>query len=108
SFVSFALPRPPLHLPPSPTRRSSALHNISPAGARGVRPRGKRAGYPRIRPPAAARLGLATAALREARRPPEPPAEWPRHTRGEILIAVRMAGPVAPIPMTPLPDEEDR
>src|SRR5690606_42026063 len=72
------------------------------------RHRAKRAWYHRTRPPAVARLGLAIAALREALRPPEPPAEWPRHTRGEILIAVRMAGPVAPIPMTPLPDEEDR
>lgn len=82
--------------------------NIYAAMAREVRHRGKQAWYHRIRPSAVARLGLAIAALREALRPPEPPAEWPRHTRGEILIAVRMAGPVAPIPMTPLPDEEDR
>src|SRR5690606_40512150 len=82
--------------------------NFYAAMAREVRRRGKQAWYHRIRPSAVARLGLALPASREALRPPEPPAKWPRHTRGEILIAVRMAGPVAPIPMTPLPDEEDR
>ena len=34
------------------------------------------------------------------------PAGKPPHSRGEVLIAVRMAGPIAPIPMTPLPEEE--
>ena len=34
------------------------------------------------------------------------PAEWPRHTRGSLMMAARMAGPIAPMPDTPLPDEE--
>lgn len=39
----------------------------------------------------------------EAPLPAERPVPWPR---GAILVAVRMAGPIPPIPMTPLPDEE--
>ena len=33
------------------------------------------------------------------------PAEWPQHTRGSLMMAARMAGPIAPMPDTPLPDE---
>lgn len=35
------------------------------------------------------------------------PAVWPRWTRGELMIMARMNQPPAPIPMTPLPDEEE-
>lgn len=80
--------------------------NLYGAMTQEVRGLGSAAWYHRIRPTPLARLGLAAAALREALRPPEEPAEWPRHTRGEVLLEIRMAGPVAPIPMTPLPDEE--
>ena len=34
------------------------------------------------------------------------PAPRPPYSRGQVLIAVRMAGPIPPPPMTPLPDEE--
>lgn len=39
----------------------------------------------------------------EAPLPVERPVPWPR---GAILVAVRMAGPIPPSPMTPLPDED--
>jgi hypothetical protein len=29
----------------------------------------------------------------------------PRWTRGELMTMARMAGPIAPMPQTPLPDE---
>lgn len=41
-------------------------------------------------------------ALRNRPRPPEAMPEW---TRGDILIEVRMTGPIAKPPMDPLPDE---
>lgn len=55
-----------------------------------------------------AKLRHAAAALAEAIRndPPEP-AAMPAWTRGDILIDVRMAGPIPPPPMDPLPEEED-
>ena len=84
-----------------------AAANLYGAMAREVRTLGKEAWYHRIRPSAMARVALAASAFREALRTPEQPAEWPRHTRGDVLLAVRMAGPVAPIPMTPLPDGEE-
>lgn len=80
--------------------------NIYRAMAQEVRELGRAAWYRRLRPSFLVRLGLAASAFREAMRPPEEPAEWPRHARGDVLISVRMAGPIAPIPMTPLPDEE--
>ncbi len=47
-----------------------------------------------------------TALFEALRSPGEPPAQWPQPSRGQILLAVRMAGPIAPMPMTPLPDED--
>lgn len=79
--------------------------NIYAAVAREVRHRGPAAWDHRVRKPALARLRAMVQAFVEALRRPEEPAQWPRWTRGDLLIAVRMAGPVAPIPMTPLPDE---
>lgn len=84
-----------------------AAANLYRAMAREVRELGKEAWYHRIRPNAVARLAFAASAFREALRAPEEPAEWPQHTRGSVLLDVRMAGPVAPIPMTPLPDEDE-
>lgn len=48
-------------------------------------------------------LGAFWEALRNRPQPPETMPEW---TRGDILIDVRMAGPIAKPPMDPLPDEE--
>ena len=42
-------------------------------------------------------------ALRKSHPMPSPP---PQYTRGDILLEVRMDGPIADIPMDPLPDEE--
>lgn len=83
-----------------------AAANIYAAVAREVRERGPAAWDHRVRKPALARLGAVARAFREALRKPVEPAEWPRWTRGEILLAVRMTGPIPPNPMTPLPDEE--
>ena len=80
--------------------------NIYGAVAREVRELGPTAWDHRVRKPALARLRAVALAFRQAMRKPEEPAHWPRWTRGELLIAVRMAGPIAPIPMTPLPDED--
>jgi phytoene synthase len=80
--------------------------NLYGAVAREVRERGPAAWDHRVRKLAPTRLRAVVQAFAEALRKPEEPAEWPRWTRGELLIAVRMAGPIAPIPMTPLPDED--
>jgi len=80
--------------------------NIYGAVAREVRRRGSAAWDHRVRKPAPAKLRAVIQAFAEALRQPEEPAHWPRWTRAELLIAVRMAGPIAPIPMTPLPDED--
>ena len=82
--------------------------NIYGAVAREVRERGPTAWDHRVRKLALARLLAVARAFSEALRKPEEPAHWPRWTRGELLIAVRMAGPIAPITMTPLPDEESQ
>ena len=52
------------------------------------------------------KLGAAFRGFMEALDAPLPSPPVP-FTRGQILIAVRMAGPIAPIPMTPLPDEDE-
>lgn len=52
------------------------------------------------------KLGHVIAALVEAFGTAPEPEEWPRHTRGSLMTAARMAGPIAPMPDTPLPDEE--
>lgn len=80
--------------------------NIYSAIAREVRERGSGAWDHRVRKPAPARLRAVIQAFAQAMRKPAEPAQWPRWTRGELLIAVRMAGPIAPVPMTPLPDED--
>lgn len=82
-----------------------AAANIYGAIGREVRARGERAWDRRVRTGALAKLGHMLRALREALRGPADPAAMPRWTRGEILVAVRMAGPIAPNPTTPLPDE---
>lgn len=84
-----------------------AAANIYGALARKIRARGAHAWDHRLRVSLPEKLHYVASAFFEALRKPEEPAEWPRWTRGELLIAVRMAGPIAPIPMTPLPDEND-
>jgi phytoene synthase len=52
-----------------------------------------------------AKLRHVAAAFREAvRGQPEEPAEPPQWNRSDVLIDVRMAGPIAPPPMEPLPE----
>lgn len=81
--------------------------NIYDAIAREVRTRGAAAWDHKVRTSSRDKLRFVWQAFFDALRQPEEPAQWPRRTRGELLIAVRMAGPIAPIPMTPLPDEEN-
>ena len=52
------------------------------------------------------KLGLTAQALVEALTGAYEPNPWPRWTRGELMIMARMAQPPAPIPMTPLREEE--
>jgi phytoene synthase len=82
-----------------------AAANIYGAIGREVRARGAAAWDHRVHTSAPAKLRFVAQAFRQALCKPEEPAEWPRWTRGAILLAVRMAGPIPPNPMTPLPDE---
>lgn len=84
-----------------------AAANIYGAIGRKVRARGAAAWDHRARISAGAKLVLVARAFAQALRKPAEPAEWPRWTRGDILLTVRMTGPIAPIPMTPLPDETE-
>lgn len=72
---------------------------------RQVRARGAAAWDRRVTIPAAAKLRYVAQSLRAALRKPEMPQSWPAVSRGEILIAIRMDGPIAEVPMTPLPDD---
>jgi len=81
--------------------------NIYMTLARKVRERGAAAWDHRVTISLFERLGAAFRAFMEALDAPLP-ADKPPYSRGQVLLAVRMAGPVAPIPMTPLRDEEVR
>ncbi len=83
-----------------------AIANIYAATGQKLANRGAKAWDKRVRLSPFAKLGHVLGALGQALRRPRPPQEWPPKSRGEILIAVRMIGPIPPIPMTPLPDEE--
>jgi phytoene synthase len=52
-----------------------------------------------------AKAGLVWRAFQAAFRPAPEPETMPRWTRGELMAIARMAGPIAPMPQTPLPDE---
>ncbi|MXO66998.1 phytoene/squalene synthase family protein [Altericroceibacterium endophyticum] len=81
--------------------------NIYGAIGREVRKRGAEAWNSRVHTSAAAKARFVSKGFYQAlRRAPEP-EKWPRWTRSEVLVAVRMAGPIAPIPMTPLREEDD-
>ena len=85
-----------------------AAANIYGAIGRKVRARGPKAWDRRVRIGPLAKVGHILSAFTEAMKRPRVPEQWPRWTRGEVLVAVRMAGPIAPMPTTPLPDEEVR
>jgi phytoene synthase len=70
-----------------------------------VRASGAHAWDHRIRTSPLAKLGAVFKGFMEALDAPLPIERAPPYSRGQVLIAVRMAGPIAPIPMTPLPDE---
>ena len=71
-----------------------------------VRRRGKAAWDRRVHTSGLGKLGHVTAAFFEAlKNDPVGPDDEPPLDRGDILLAVRMAGPIAPPPMDPLPDE---
>jgi phytoene synthase len=82
-----------------------AAADIYGAIGRRVRALGPAAWDRRVRTSALAKARFVWRAFVAALRRPEEPAEWPRWTRAELLIAVRMAQPIPPPPMTPLPDE---
>ncbi len=85
-----------------------AAANIYGAIGRMVVERGAEAWDHRVYVSRLAKLGLTARALLEAVRKPARPVEMPRWNRGEILLKLRMEGAPAPMPMTPLPDEEDQ
>jgi phytoene synthase len=84
-----------------------AAANIYGAIGREVVRRGTAAWDHRVYVKRLAKLGLTAKALVEAVRKPDKPEQMPRWSRGEILLKLRMEGDPAPMPMTPLPDEED-
>lgn len=83
-----------------------AAANIYMAIGAKVRARGANAWDHRARTSALNKLGATFRGFMEALDPPFALDAWPRWTRGDVLLEVRMAGPIAPIPMTPLPDED--
>ena len=85
-----------------------AAANIYGAIGRKVRARGAKAWDHRVRIGPFAKLRYILSAFVEAMKRPREPEQWPLWTRGEVLVAVRMAGPIAPMPTTPLPDEDVR
>lgn len=84
-----------------------AAANIYGAIGREVRTRGAAAWDRRVHTTRLEKLHHIRRALFEALRKPEEPAEWPHHTRGALMIRARMTGAPAPMPMTPLREEEE-
>jgi phytoene synthase len=82
-----------------------AAANIYGAIRRKVRELGPHAWDHRVRVGALGRLKLAWQAFAEALKTAPEPEPMPRWTRGELMAMARMAGPIAPMPQTPLPDE---
>jgi phytoene synthase len=79
--------------------------NIYGAIGRQVRQLGPHAWDHRVRVGFAAKLKLVWRAFGEAFRAAPQPQPMPRWTRGELMAIAKMAGPIAPMPTTPLPDE---
>jgi phytoene synthase len=82
-----------------------AVANVHAALRRQLRELGGHAWDHRLRVGRFGRLALACRALREALRSAPEPEAMPRWTRGELMAMARMAGPIAPMPRTPLPDD---
>lgn len=85
-----------------------AAARIYGAIGREVRDLGEAAWDHRVHTSAFAKLGHVRSAFTEAMRKPEPVAQMPRWGRGELMVLARMEGPPAPMPTTPLRDEEVR
>ena len=68
--------------------------------------RGPAAWDHRVRTGFFAKLGFVWQAFGEAFRKAPQPDPMPHWTRGTLMAMARMAGPIAPMPLTPLPDEE--
>jgi phytoene synthase len=82
----------------------SAAHIYLAIGQK-VRDRGAHAWDHRVKTSAAEKLGAMSRSFMEAFDDPLPVDRPVPYERGTVLVAVRMAGPIAPAPMTPLPDE---
>jgi phytoene synthase len=80
--------------------------NIYGALGRGIRELGPKAWDRRVRVGFVAKQKLIWRAFGDAFGAAPAPDPMPRWTRGELLTMARMAGPIAPMPQTPLPDEE--
>lgn len=79
--------------------------NIHGALAGKIRALGPHAWDHRARVGFLARQRLVWRAFGEAFKAAPEPAPMPRWTRGALMTIARMAGPIAPMPTTPLPDE---
>ncbi len=79
--------------------------NMYMALAQKIRDRGAHAWDHRLSISFPSRIGARLRGFMESLDAPFAVDPMPRWTRGEVLLAVRMAGPIAPIPMTPLPDD---
>ena len=82
-----------------------AAANIYGAIGRKVRELGPHAWDHRVHLGFFAKLKMLWQAFGEAFRSAPQPEPMPRWTRGELMTIARMAGPIAPMPTTPLPDE---
>jgi phytoene synthase len=80
--------------------------NIYGAIGREVLRRGEKAWDHRVRTSSLQKIAHVWRAFFEAMRKPDKPAQMPEWTRGKLMVKARMEGPVAPMPTTPLPDEE--
>ena len=92
-------------LPFRPRWAVLAAANIHGAVRRELRELGPHAWDHRVRIGFLVKQRLVWRALREAFRSAPVPEPMPRWTRGELMAMARMAGPIAPMPQTPLPDE---
>jgi phytoene synthase len=72
---------------------------------RKVRALGAHAWDHRVRVSFLGKLKCVWRAFGQAFRSAPEPDPMPRWTRGELMAMARMAGPIAPMPLTPLPDE---
>ena len=82
-----------------------AAANIYGAIGRKVRALGPHAWDHRVRIGFLAKLKFVWQAFGQAFKSAPQPEPMPRWTRGELMTMARMAGPIAPMPQTPLPDE---